>query len=271
MSGSKFVGVDWCGGGWLSVGLSEDHEPELKLFGSTKSGPTAFKNLLDHYQAAELILVDIPIGLPAGKKGVQIGRNDGEIGGRYCDWEAREMLGRRKNSVFPTPTRSTVYKAKAAKRKDAYKVACDNELNTSGAKLEKTSFNLVDQIHQVDMLQPLSNPKVREVHPEICFWAFNGKKPMQYWKLNAKGKGIAERIDVLNKTYCRTDQIIEASYAEVFRKHFGSDDVLDALAAAVTAYKVSLNPEQLRTLPANTPPDAQGSMEMVYWVPPRKG
>ena len=269
MPESKFVGVDWCGCGWLSVGLSDDHEPELEVFHSTKSRPTAFERLLDHYQGADLILVDIPIGLPTGNNGVQIGRDDGELGGRICDWLAKQELGPRKNSVFPTPTRRTVYEAKEAKRKDAYKVACHYELKTSGAQLEDTSFNLVNMIHEVDVLLPMLKPKVREVHPEICFWALQGGVPMKYWKLNAKGKGIEERIDILKKFYSKTEQILEASYADVFRKHFGSDDVLDALAAAVTAYEVSMNPSQLCTLPADPPKDEKClAMEMVYWQPP---
>ena len=77
----------------VSVGLSRDGEYELKVFPD-------FTSLLEHYDTAELILVDIPIGLPEGP------------GGRDCDREARKKLRwPRRTSVFPTPTRCTVEKA----------------------------------------------------------------------------------------------------------------------------------------------------------------
>ena len=92
---SKFVGVDGCKAGWFSVGLDRDGF-EAKVF-------CTFSDLLAHYRDAKLILVDIPIGLPEGK------------GGRDCDREAREKLGRpRASSVFPTPTRQTVQQASRA-------------------------------------------------------------------------------------------------------------------------------------------------------------
>ena len=270
MAQSEFVGVDGCTGGWVSVGLSAGGDPELEKF-------TTFGDLLDHYAAARLILVDMPIGLPTGERGGQIGGNLGELGGRRCDWEAREFLGRRWQRVFLTPTRRTVYTAKESERQGMdrearYEVARQLELDTSGAELDRdTSFNLVDQIHQVDILLPLQTPtpKVREVHPEICFWALNGRRPMPR---KHGTRGIERRIDALREVWCRTDEILEKSYPEVFRKSYGSDDVLDALVAAVTAYQVSLNPDQRRTLPADPPTDAKGlPMEMVYWIPPEEG
>ena len=57
MTQSEFVGVDACPCGWFSVGFSSNGDYELKAF-------FLFGDLLDYYQVAKLILVDMPIGLP---------------------------------------------------------------------------------------------------------------------------------------------------------------------------------------------------------------
>ena len=66
MGKSEFVGVDGCPSGWFSVGFDSEGCYELKVF-------PAFSELLDYYHDANLVLVDIPIGLPEGP------------GGRECD------------------------------------------------------------------------------------------------------------------------------------------------------------------------------------------
>ena len=92
MAPMRFVGVDGCKGGWFSVGLDQNGYD----FGMFRE----FAELLPHYQDAELILVDIPIGLPQGNCG------------RKCDGEARRKLGYpRQLSVVSTPTRLTAYVA----------------------------------------------------------------------------------------------------------------------------------------------------------------
>ena len=71
MSQGEFVGVDGCRGGWFSVGLDRDGGlGSHRVFGS-------FAELLEHNADADLVLVDMPIGLPEGS------------GGRACDKEAR--------------------------------------------------------------------------------------------------------------------------------------------------------------------------------------
>ena len=93
MTHSKFVGVDGCKYGWISVGLNEDAGFDIELFSD-------FKQLLSHFDAAQLILVDIPIGLSEGPER------------RICDGNARSLLGNpRGSSVFTTPSRQTVHLA----------------------------------------------------------------------------------------------------------------------------------------------------------------
>ena len=42
---------------------------------------------------------------------------------------------------------------------------------------------------------PASQARVREVHPEVCFWALNGRQSMQHSK--GKEPGSSERMAVL--------------------------------------------------------------------------
>ena len=52
MAQSEFVGVDACRSGWFSVGFSGNGEYELEVFHT-------FKELLNHFRDAKLILVDM--------------------------------------------------------------------------------------------------------------------------------------------------------------------------------------------------------------------
>ena len=62
---------------------------------------------------AELLLVDIPIGLP--ETGAE----------RACDLMARRLLGPRKSSVFPVPVRQAVHAP-------TYQEACDLNATATG-------------------------------------------------------------------------------------------------------------------------------------------
>ena len=244
MADSEFVGVDVCPSGWVSVGLdSTGKKVELKPF-------LWFKNLLDYYKSAKLILVDIPIGLPDTKEE------------RCCDTEARKLLGPRWSSVFRVPTRGAVehFRQKNGDKEGASKV----QLEITEEPIKRRSLDLLPKIVQVDNLLPHKTLKVREVHPEVCFRAFKGR-PLPH-RSKRKPQGVEERIRILNAVWPDTDKIIQASYRMVFFRHFDSDDLLDALAAAVTAYR---GYDQLQTLPTNPPQDSNGlPMEIVYWEPP---
>lgn len=247
MSKSKFVGVDGCPYGWFSVGLDNSAGYEVKAF-------KTFRRLLDHYREACLVLVDIPIGLP----------QRGE--GRDCDPEARKLLGRpRGSSVFPTPTRPTVLQAERSPG-DRHRAA-EIERQYAGKGINKQSFAIAPKIAEVDKVLrdrgASAAPPVREVHPEVCFWALNGKMPMHHSKRDYKG--IKERMEVLKRCEQRTEKICKSACKYLWNPQVAGDDILDALAAAVTA-KLGW-PNKLRTLPECPPKDNQClPMEMVYVV-----
>ena len=75
---SEFVGVDGCRCGWVSVGFNNDGKYELKAF-------FTFDELVEYYNAAKLILVDMPIGLPEGAP----------VCGRQAQRYRRRKIGRR--------------------------------------------------------------------------------------------------------------------------------------------------------------------------------
>ena len=247
---SEFVGVDGCPAGWFSVGMrcsSEcEMEYELQVF-------REFKDLLKHHGAAQLVLVDIPIGLPEGPEG------------RDCDREARKKLGpRRRSSVFPTPTRCTAQKTAESPRDRT--PADETERRCAGKGLSSQAFAIAPKIAEVDRVMlsrgTHATPQVREVHPEVCFWALDRNEPMSFSKKDPEG--LEERLRVLGKAEPRAGEIFDAACSRFFRKRVTKDDILDALAAAVTAYR---GHNHLRTLPVTPDRDGKGlPMEMVYCV-----
>ena len=255
MGDAKFVGVDWAKGGWLSIAYDAD--------GNWDAHHGKFAEIVERYREAVLILVDSPIGLPE------------EFGWRLCDDEARIRLGRRKRSVFPVPSREIVKLAQRARRSEYtefLRVLAEVNRNQTGAEIPSPAWNIAPTIAEVDDvlsdLEPDIRECVREVHPELCFWALNNQRPMEYWKKNERGLGQRERIRVLEHEDVepRTREILAAALKE-YRAKVAPDDILDALAAAVTARLG--HPNRLATLPRNPPRDARGlPMEMVYYNPP---
>ena len=105
-----------------------------------------------------------------------------------------------------------------------------------------------------------ATPVVREVHPELLFWALNGEKPMESPKKLVQGRD--ERLRVLLTAEPRTQEIYEGACTKFRRKVVARDDILDALAAAVAAYH---HHDQLKTLPECPQNDAKGlRMAIVY-------
>ena len=244
MSKSQFVGVDGCPDGWFSVGLDNCDGYEVRAF-------KTFCELLVHYGEARLVLVDIPIGL----------LEDGP-GERACEPRAREAVCARRSSVFPTPPRTLVHDVA-----NGMCFRCANALSKASRceGFSMQTYHIMAKIAEVDrvMTHPCraKSPGVREVHPEVCFWALNGKRPMCHPK--GESVGIEERMEVLKRCESRTENIYNCAFRKYRRKQVARDDILDALAAAVTA-KLGW-PDKLQTLPECPPTDSKGlPMEMVY-------
>jgi len=238
----KVLGVEGAGGNWLSAttvleGSSGTREVTYSLFES-------FEILWENHRNADLILVDVPIGL----------RNDGEP--RRCDTEARKRT--RRGSVFPTPSRLA-----ASSYDEGYETTKRiNERVTGGKSLSRQTYNILPLIHEVDSFlreHPEARGVVRESHPEVCFWSLNAAETVDSKKQTEEG--YTERVEVLEKYYPRAQEVIKSGVSKEDDKKAGvsRDDFVDALALTITACG------ELGTLPENPPTDGQGlPMEMVY-------
>lgn len=232
----KFIGVDGCKIGWFFVGLNGNGGWEMGVV-------PRISKLSEAIKTCELTLIDIPIGL-----------REEESQERLCDLSARKMLGKRRSSVFPVPCRLSI---NCVTYEEGNKV----NYEYTGRKLAKQSWAIAAKIKEVDELlhDEDMKGKVREIHPEVCFWALNKGREMEDSK--KKIEGIKQRRTVLSK-YCQlTDAIINSALKKYLRKEVAKDDIVDGLVGAVTA----TFSDALVTLPEEPEIDAKGlSMEMVY-------
>ncbi|MCA1828841.1 MAG: DUF429 domain-containing protein [Myxococcales bacterium] len=169
---TRVAGVDGCRNGWVVA---------------TPSGATVIASFAEVVAAKlELVLIDIPIGLIDGP--------------RTCDLEARKMLGARKSSVFPAPSRRLL-------RARSYRRECSRQV-----------WNILYKIREVDaVITPRLQRRIREAHPECSFARLNGA-PLRFPK--KKRDGLAERRALLEPLFGPLPAVPGAA----------RDDVLDAYA-----------------------------------------
>ncbi len=237
LSGTAY-GIDGCSAGWLYFALAHSGEPGWGVVG-------AIEELVSRADDSDRIFVDIPIGLPNGPER------------RSCDREARRRLGAlHASTVFPAPVRAGLA---AGTYEDANRISREE----TGRGMTQQTFAILPRIREVDCLLRKSEKArhiVREVHPEICFWALAGRSPLRNGKKT--GGGFQERYALLEG--CRPS--VGEDFARIrtgFRSwDVSDDDILDAMAAAITA---STDPVALKTLPEHPTMDSCGlPMEMVY-------
>ena len=233
----KYLGIDGCRAGWLLLGLNDDGENMCQLL------PRIVE--LDAYLAlAEVILIDIPIGLR--------GRHPDE---RSCDKQARRVLRPdRGASIFPAPSR-------CALQCQTYEQASERNRGCTGRRLSKQSYAILPKIREVDdyLKQRDRRAKIHEMHPEVCFWALNNQTAMRYNK--KQREGYEERLAVLTRYASQARHTIELAMQQYKRADVARDDIVDALAGAVTAR----NSQPLRRFPESPETDEVGlPMEIVY-------
>jgi predicted RNase H-like nuclease len=232
------LGVDGCPGGWCAVEI-QDEGGTL-----TTSPPAIYRSFQQALDAnTGLICIDIPIGLLDGP------------GQRACDAQARKLLGwPRRNSVFTPPSRSVL------NIRD-YQRANKANRDVSGRGLTQQAFWISGKIAEVDsLLTPALQSRVREVHPELCFWALNGGEPMSHKKSRVAGR--AERWRVLRE--------VLPSLAEGpprprdLPSGCDPDDYIDAIVAAWTAVCIARGSAD--HIPKELAVDDQG-LRMEMWFP----
>lgn len=232
----QFIGVDGCKTGWFWVSL--DHNVGWKIGILSK-----ISELSEFITESALILVDIPIGLREDDKSE-----------RRCDLEARQVLKQRRSSVFPAPSR----RALDCK---TYAEASQVNFTHTGRKLSRQSWAIASKIKAMDDFLAMLGPtqKIREIHPEVAFWALNQYAALQYNKKSQAG--LNERIALLSDYGGYVQEIVAAAEQKYHRKEVARDDILDAIVGAITA---KFYPA-LSTLPEKPERDSRGlPMEIVY-------
>lgn len=230
----RVLGVDGCRSGWLGSWKSAPGYPEARIW-------PALESLLAE-TGAEVIAIDIPIGLP-------------ERGDRRCDVEARTRLGGgRSSSVFSAPQRTIVG---ASSFEEANRLRREVE----GKGVSKQAFGIFARVDEVDRLLR-SRPELRgrlwEAHPEVSFAALHGA-PILQRKRSREGKRI--RIEALQKHF--DDEAFARIRSSIPRRDAGDDDILDALACLWTAERIDLGVAV--SIPKLVPLDELGiPMRIVY-------
>jgi predicted RNase H-like nuclease len=171
------------------------------------------KNLADFLggtKGLEVLAVDIPIGLPEGKEH------------RQCDLAAKAFLKPRSSSVFFTPPRPVL---------EAPTYQEGNQLSWHDYErgVSAQAYALGQKILEVDPIAA-SDDRVIEIHPEVCFRAMKGE-PLDYSKHSWNGQAERRRL-IAGAGIGLPDHLSEAGQVP-------PDDILDAAAAAWTAWRLA--------------------------------
>lgn len=215
--------------GWMVAILEDRRAPEARFLG----------NLEEVVHEVDLLAVDIPIGLP-GMPGVELD----DQGRRCSDVQARRLLGRRSNTVFPAPPREALeHESYAAARKEF-------------PSLTAQAFCLGPKILHAAELKSRFPAKVVEFHPEVSFRALQGEA-LQFPK--SSWNGVAERRACLSAQGLVLPEFLENAAGEV-----PVADVLDAFVGALTAQAVLRGWAQALGAAGSSPPFTRPG---VIWTP----
>ena len=231
------VGINGCRGGWFVCRLNVETRAIDLLAVAAR-----FSQILEREKTATHIAIDIPIGLPEGESP------------RQCDIQARQLLTKaRASSVFPAPARDLL-------GEPDYAQACARSMVISGKSISKQAHAIFPKIGEVDEIMTSAlQDRVFEVHPELCFWGFAGR-PMAHSKKIPEG--YEERRAVLTKMLPPM-QLPVRSEVRQLGLPIEPDDLLDAVAATITAYRVWTN--DASRIPRKPELDRKGlRMEMNY-------
>ena len=230
------LGVDGCRSGWCCIELDTERETATNV-----AVRETFEGVLE--SAATVICVDIPIGLLD------------RPGSRHCDVEARRLLGPgRASSVFPPPSRRAL-------NYEEYGRASRVNFELTGRRLTRQSFNIAPKVREVDAsMKPGMQDRVGEAHPELCFRALNGGRPMRFNKKTTIGREARWRL--LKTIIPGLSQ--NPTLPPSLKGRCGADDYVDALACAWTAACVLRG--EARRIPEEPEVDERG-LRMEMWLP----
>lgn len=214
------AGVDGCRAGWIAVLMQPGNPASARI----TVAPT-LAAIADAPEQPSVITVDMPIGLPEATQG----------SGRLPEQLIRPLLGQRQSSVFAIPSRRAVYAADYGK-------ACALALSTSDPprKVSRQGFAIFPKIREIDALlraKPDLVSRLYEVHPELAFWALNGRRALCEPK-KVKGVPYAPGMALRRKLLART-ALPEALIHAPTPRGAAEDDLLDALAGLTVALDIA--------------------------------
>lgn len=196
---ARVVGADVWKKGWVAVVTVDGWIASIDAYDT-------MADLASTEADAEVIAVDIPIGLPVAPP-------------RAADAAARRFIGARGSSVFPTPPRDVL-------ELGTYKDALRFSREKYGVGLTAQSYALRDRILETDAVAR-SDARVIEIHPEVTFRALAGR-PLRYSKRTWNGH--SERRRLLSGAGLSLPDRLPDAVGSV-----PADDILDAAAGAWTA------------------------------------
>ena len=222
----QVVGVDGCKKGWIAVATKNGRFSEARLFSD-------FGTLVKHFADAKVIAVDMPIGLPSANS-------------RPADDEAKKKLEKHTASVFLTPPRKVL---EQPTYKEARRVA-ESEFNQG---VSAQAYALRKKIFEIDSITA-EDHRIFEVHPEVSFRAM-AKRSLK-WKKKT-WNGLLERRALLRRAGVKLPDNLGEDGSKV-----GPDDVVDAAAAAWSAFRIARR--EAESLPEGLNPLRQRSPAIWY-------
>ena len=223
------IGVDACKGGWVFIQLENGAFASAKIYRRFADGVNASRD-------AAVICVDIPIRYPT-PPAIR----------RQADDDARERVGPRHNSIFPTPHPDVL-------NAPDYDVANRISLEVTNLGLTPVSFALMPRILEVDHVAA-HDGRVREVHPEVSFREL-ACQHLQWTKHHWNGQRERSALLANPGGIEIPDDLGEAGIA-------GPDDILDAAAAAWSANRIAAG--HAKSLPAPPECDTAGRPVAIWY------
>lgn len=235
------AGADGYRDGWYVV----FHRPRTGSM--VRRRVASFVELLNAPEVPEYIGIDMVIGLP----------DKAASGGRPCDRMARALLGHPRNSsVFSPPAQAAL---PATTYDEARALHTGTAEDAPGITIQ--AFHLFPKLREIDAaMTPDHQDRVREVHPEMAFYAMNGDEAVQESKHEPEGRRL--RADLLTEHgFADLDRVLQ----EDAERGVGADDILDAHAVCWSARRM-LEDRAQRLPPSDEPaPVNDRGLRMEIW------
>lgn len=222
----RVAGIDGCRDGWVAVTV------ESGAFAAATCRHGADLRQMLSGLAADMAIVDIPIGLSSGPAG------------RSVEKAMRDLLRGKASSVFNAPCRQALDAT-------SYEEASRLNAEVLDVGLSRQTYGIMPKIAEADRtIAGFGQDRVREGHPEVSFCVADGS-PIVANKSAAKGMlwraGVLQRLGFDLGALAR-------SLPDALRAK--PDDVMDAAILCWSAQRAALGTSQ--TIPPTPATDDRG-------------